>query len=179
MTRRQRKNLIRIGISLVLFLVLFTIDHLFPLDEIIQNEKISWILPASLYCMIYLFIAYDILWKAIRNIFHGQVLDENFLMCIATIGAFAIQSYDEAVAVILFYQVGEFFQNYAVHKSRKSISSLMDIRPDFANVIKDGVITTIDPEEVNLEDIILVNPGEKVPLDGICHRRQPMEKADR
>ncbi len=167
MTRRQRKNLIRIGISLVLFLVLFTIDHLFPLDEIIQNEKISWILPASLYCMIYLFIAYDILWKAIRNIFHGQVLDENFLMCIATIGAFAIQSYDEAVAVILFYQVGEFFQNYAVHKSRKSISSLMDIRPDFANVIKDGVITTIDPEEVNLEDIILVNPGEKVPLDGI------------
>lgn len=167
MTRRQRKNLIRIGISLVLFLVLFTIDHLFPLDEIIQNEKISWILPASLYCMIYLFIAYDILWKAIRNIFHGQVLDENFLMCIATIGAFAIQSYDEAVAVILFYQVGEFFQNYAVHKSRKSISSLMDIRPDFANVIKDGVITTIDPEEVKLEDIILVNPGEKVPLDGI------------
>ena len=167
MTRRQRKNLIRIGISLVLFLVLFTIDHLFPLDEIIQNEKISWILPASLYCMIYLFIAYDILWKAIRNIFHGQVLDENFLMCIATIGAFAIQSYDEAVAVILFYQVGEFFQNYAVHKSRKSISSLMDIRPDFANVIKDGVINTIDPEEVNLEDIILVNPGEKVPLDGI------------
>ncbi len=167
MTRRQRKNLIRIGISLVLFLVLFTIDHLFPLDEIIKNEKISWILPASLYCMIYLFIAYDILWKAIRNIFHGQVLDENFLMCIATIGAFAIQSYDEAVAVILFYQVGEFFQNYAVHKSRKSISSLMDIRPDFANVIKDGVITTIDPEEVNLEDIILVNPGEKVPLDGI------------
>ena len=97
---------------------------------------------------------------------HGQVFDENFLMCIATIGAFAIRSFDEAVAVILFYQVGEFFQSYAVGKSRKSIASLMDIRPDFANVLREGEIFTIDPEEVELDEIIIVQPGEKIPLDG-------------
>ncbi len=166
MTKKQKKNLIRIGIALILFLILFIVDHIIHLDSLIPNPKINWILPTTLYLFIYIFIAYDVLWQAIRNILHGQVFDENFLMCIATIGAFAIRSFDEAVAVILFYQVGEFFQSYAVGKSRKSIASLMDIRPDFANVLREGVIFTIDPEEVELDEIIIVQPGEKIPLDG-------------
>ncbi len=166
MTKKQKKNLIRIGIALILFLILFIVDHIIHLDSLIPNPKINWILPTTLYLFIYIFIAYDVLWRAIRNILHGQVFDENFLMCIATIGAFAIRSFDEAVAVILFYQVGEFFQSYAVGKSRKSIASLMDIRPDFANVLREGVIFTIDPEEVELDEIIIVQPGEKIPLDG-------------
>lgn len=167
MSKRQKKNLIRIGITLILFLILFTFDHIFHLDTIIPNEQIGWILPACLYLAVYLFIAYDVLWKAIRNICHGQVFDENFLMCVATIGAFAISSFDEAVAVILFYQVGEFFQSYAVGKSRKSISTLMDIRPDFANVLREGNLETVEPDEVQLEEVIVVKPGERVPLDGI------------
>lgn len=166
MTRKQKKNLIRIGIALIAFLVLCIVDHILQLDKVIPNEKISWILPTALYLCVYIFIAYDVLWRALRNIFHGQVFDENFLMCIATIGAFAIRSFDEAVAVILFYQVGEFFQSYAVGKSRKSIAALMDIRPEFAHVKRDGLIT-VDPEEVQLEEIIVVQPGEKIPLDGI------------
>ncbi len=166
MTKKQKKNLIRIGIALILFLILFIVDHIIHLDSLIPNPKINWILPTTLYLFIYIFIAYDVLWRAIRNILHGQVFDENFLMCIATIGAFAIRSFDEAVAVILFYQVGEFFQSYAVGKSRKSIASLMDIRPDFANVLREGEILTIDPEEVELDEIIIVQPGEKIPLDG-------------
>ncbi len=166
MTKKQKKNLIRIGIALILFLILFIVDHIIHLDSLIPNQKIYWFLPTTLYLFIYIFIAYDVLWQAIRNILHGQVFDENFLMCIATIGAFAIRSFDEAVAVILFYQVGEFFQSYAVGKSRKSIASLMDIRPDFANVLREGVIFTIDPEEVELDEIIIVQPGEKIPLDG-------------
>ncbi len=166
MTKKQKKNLIRIGIALILFLILFIVDHIIHLDSLIPNPKINCILPTTLYLFIYIFIAYDVLWQAIRNILHGQVFDENFLMCIATIGAFAIRSFDEAVAVILFYQVGEFFQSYAVGKSRKSIASLMDIRPDFANVLREGVIFTIDPEEVELDEIIIVQPGEKIPLDG-------------
>ena len=166
MTKKQKKNLIRIGIALILFLILFIVDHIIHLDSLIPNPKINWILPTTLYLFIYIFIAYDVLWRAIRNILHGQVFDENFLMCIATIGAFAIRSFDEAVAVILFYQVGEFFQSYAVGKSRKSIASLMDIRPDFANVLREGEIFTIDPEEGELDEIIIVQPGEKIPLDG-------------
>ena len=166
MTKKQKKNLIRIGIALILFLILFIVDHIIHLDSLIPNPKINWILPTTLYLFIYIFIAYDVLWRAIRNILHGQVFDENFLMCIATIGAFAIRSFDEAVAVILFYQVGEFFQSYAVGKSRKSIASLMDIRPDFANVLREGEIFTIDPEEVELDEIIIVQTGEKIPLDG-------------
>ncbi len=167
MTKKQKKTLIRIGASLGLFLILFLVDYFVHLENVIPNEAYGWILPASLYLIVYLIISYDVLWKAIRNIFHGQIFDENFLMCVATIGAFSISSYEEAVAVILFYQVGEFFQGYAVGKSRKSISSLMDIRPDFANVLRNGEIETVDPEEVELEEIILVKPGEKVPLDGI------------
>ncbi len=167
MTRKQKKNLIRIFITLILFIIIFTFDHIIDLNSIIKNDKISFILPLSLYLLLYLFIAYDVLFKAIRNIINGQVFDENFLMVIATIGAFAIKSFDEAVAVILFYQVGEFFQSYAVGKSRKSISSLMDIRPDYANLLNGDDILTVEPEEVNIDDVIVVKPGEKIPLDGI------------
>ena len=126
----------------------------------------------------YFAIGYDVLWKAVRNIAHGQVFDENFLMCVATLGAFAlaiyrgvtgqeIEGFDEACAVLLFYQVGEWFQSYATGKSRKSISSLMDIRPDYANVKRGGGVQTVDPSEVKIDEVIVVNPGEKIPLDGV------------
>ena len=168
MSKKQKKKLIRIIISLVLFVILFILDLIFALDSLIPNNKISWILPFILYLSIYLIIGYDVLLKAIRNIFKGQIFDENFLMIIATIGAFGIKEYAEGVAVLLFYQIGEWFQDYAVRKSRKSISSLMDIRPDFANLRNsDGTYEIVDPDKVNVDDIILVKPGEKIPLDGI------------
>ena len=168
MSKKQKKRLIRIIISLVLFVILFILDLIFALDSLIPNNKISWILPLILYLSIYLIIGYDVLLKAIRNIFKGQIFDENFLMIIATIGAFGIKEYAEGVAVLLFYQIGEWFQDYAVRKSRKSISSLMDIRPDFANLRNsDGTYEIVDPDKVNVDDIILVKPGEKIPLDGI------------
>ncbi|MGM9858271.1 MAG: heavy metal translocating P-type ATPase [Bacilli bacterium] len=168
MSKKQIKKLIRIIVSFVLFIILFICDLVFNLGNIIQNNKISWILPFVLYLSIYLLIGYDVLLKAIKNIFKGQIFDENFLMIIATIGAFGIKEYAEGVAVLLFYQIGEWFQDYAVRKSRKSISSLMDIRPDFANLKQnDGTYEIVDPSVVNIDDIILVKPGEKVPLDGI------------
>ena len=132
-----------------------------------------------MYLAVYLIIGYDVLWRAIRNIAHGQVFDENFLMCVATLGAFAlaiyrgatgqeIEGFDEACAVLLFYQVGEWFQSYATGRSRKSISALMDIRPDYANIVRaDGTTEKVDPSEVKIGDTILINPGEKVPLDGV------------
>ena len=115
----------------------------------------------------YAVIGWDILWKAVRNISHGQVFDENFLMALATVGAFFTGEFPEAVAVMLFYQIGELFQNYAVGKSRQSIASLMDIRPDYANLERDGKTEQVDPEEVAVGDVILVKPGEKIPLDGV------------
>lgn len=115
----------------------------------------------------YIIVGYDIILKAIRNICRGKIFDENFLMSVATIGAFCIGEYPEAVAVMLFYQVGELFQQYAVDKSRKSVASLMDIRPDYANIIRNEKIEKVDPDEVNIGDIILIKPGEKIPLDGI------------
>ena len=115
----------------------------------------------------YLIIGWDILWKAARNIRNGQVFDENFLMCVATIGALIIGEYPEAVAVMLFYQVGELFQNVAVSRSRQSISALMDIRPDYANIQRDGQLVQVDPEEVAVGDVIVIKAGERVPLDGV------------
>lgn len=109
----------------------------------------------------------DVLWRAARNIMHGQVFDENFLMCIATIGAFAVGEYLEGVAVMLFYQVGEMFQDYAVEKSRRSIADLMDIRPDYANVKRGGEIVTVDPYDIKIGEIVVVRPGERIPLDGM------------
>ena len=134
---------------------------------------VAWLLPVKGYYRLavfmvpYLVIGYDVLWSAIRNILHGQVFDEKFLMAIATIGAFATADYPEAAAVMLFYQVGELFQSIAVGKSRKSISALMDIRPDYANVLRDGTELTVDPEEVLLGETIVVKPGERIPLDGV------------
>jgi Cd2+/Zn2+-exporting ATPase len=118
------------------------------------------------YLILYLWIGYDVLKTAITNIFHGEIFDENFLMAIATVGAIAIGEYPEAVAVMLFYQVGEFFQDYAVAKSRKSISSLLAIRPDSANLIQNGEVKKVAPEAINVGDRILIKPGEKVPLVG-------------
>ncbi len=133
-----------------------------------SNEYVTNVL----FIISYLFVGLEILKKAVRNIFRGKVFDENFLMMVATIGAFAIGEYPEAVAVMLFYQIGELFQSYAVNKSRKSISSLMDIRPDEAKVIRQEKEEKVSPEEVALGEIIIVKPGEKVPLDGIIIERK-------
>lgn len=127
-----------------------------------------------LYVIAYIIVGYDILLKAVRNIFRGKIFDENFLMTVATVGAFCIGEFPEAVAVMLFYQVGELFQGYAVDKSRKSVASLMDIRPDYANVYREEEIERVDPDEVNIGEIILVKPGEKIPLDGIVVEGESM-----
>lgn len=151
----MRKKGIKIIIALILFLLAMTINF--------NNEMITKVI----FIIAYLIVGLEILKKALRNITRGKVFDENFLMSVATIGAFTIGEFPEAVAVMLFYQVGELFQSYAVDKSRKSISSLMDIRPDFANVEREEKIEKVDPDEVKIGEIIVVKPGEKVPLDGI------------
>ena len=150
----MKKNLIQIIISFVLFLIAILIPF--------ENDFIN----KTLYIISYLIVGLEIVLKAIKNIFKGNVLDEHFLMAIATIGAFAIGEFPEAVAVMLFYQVGELFQSYAVDKSRKSIASLMDIRPDYANIKRNGKIEKVSPEDVKIGENIVVKPGEKVPLDG-------------
>ena len=150
----MKKEVIKVVIALILFLI----------SLIIPFEN-AWI-NIGIYIISYLIVGLDVLVEAIKNIFKGEVFDENFLMTIATIGAFAIGEYPEAVAVMLFYQVGEMFQSYAVDKSRKSIASLMDIRPDFANIKKNGSIEKVSPDKISIGDIIIVKPGEKVPLDG-------------
>ncbi len=177
MSKKEKKNLIRIIVSLGLFLILFITDNL--LEGGLSSVVDSWLLPFFLYLFVYLIIGYDVLWRAVRNIFNGQIFDENFLMCVATVGAFALavyrgingqetEGFDEACAVLIFYQVGEWFQSYATGKSRKSISELMDIRPDYANLLlNDGTAEKTDPSDVRVGDIILINPGEKVPLDGV------------
>lgn len=154
LTKKQRKTLIRILVSGVLLIA----AALAPAEG-------SW--RFFLFLIPYLLVGWDILWKAVRNIAHGQVFDENFLMCIATIGALILGEYAEAVGVMLFYQVGELFQSVAVGRSRRSISELMDIRPDSANLLRDGAILEAEPEEAAVGDLILVRPGEKLPLDGV------------
>ena len=151
----MKKRLYKIIISAILFIIAIIIP--------LKNEWIS----RSIFIVSYIIVGYEILKKAFRNITRGKVFDENFLMSVATIGAFAIGEFPEAVAVMLFYQVGELFQSYAVDKSRKSISNLMDIRPDYANLLKDEKEEKVDPDEIKIGDIIIVKPGEKVPLDGI------------
>ncbi|MDU6522733.1 heavy metal translocating P-type ATPase [Enterococcus devriesei] len=138
----------------------------------IVAPAMPWKLAA--YLVLYLWIGYDVLKTAITNIFHGEIFDENFLMAVATVGAIAIGEYPEAVAVMLFYQVGEFFQDYAVAKSRKSISSLLAIRPDSANLIQNGEVKKVAPETIQVGDQILIKPGEKVPLDGIVKEGSSM-----
>ena len=147
------------GTKIIISAILFVLALVIPFS----NEWIN----NGLFIISYLVVGFEILKKAVRNIFRGKVFDENFLMAVATIGAFAIGEFPEAVAVMLFYQVGELFQSYAVDKSRKSIASLMDIRPDYANIEKDGKIEKVDPDEVKIGDIIIVKTGEKIPLDGV------------
>ena len=155
MTKKIKKKLIRIIISFILLVIAFILK----LDNVIIND--------ILFIISYLIVGYDIILKALRNITRGKVFDENFLMTIATIGAFFIGEFPEAVAVMLFYQVGELFQSYAVDKSRKSVASLMDIRQDYANVYRNEEINKVNPNDVNIGEIILIKPGEKIPLDGI------------
>ena len=176
MSKRDKKKLIRIIASLILFFAIFITDKIVKLDTVF-NGNLNWLFPFALYLIVYITIGYDVIYKAFANIFHGEFLDENFLMVVATFGAFGlaiyrgvnhldIEGFDEACAVLLFYQVGEFFQSYATGKSRKSITSLMDIRPDYANLKTENRVEEVDPEEVKIDDIIVVNPGEKIPLDG-------------
>lgn len=154
MSAKQKKILIRILISAVLFAVVMFI----PFKGLIRLA--AFLVPFGV-------IGWDVLWRAVRNILHGQIFDENFLMSLATVGAFFTGEYPEAVVVMLFYQVGELFQSYAVGKSRKSIATLMDIRPDYANIEKDGKTEQVSPEEVEVGSVIVIMPGERVPLDGV------------
>lgn len=154
MSKKQRKTLIRI----VLSAVLLAVSVLLPAEGPLR---------LAVFLVPYAVIGWDVLWRAVRNIARGQVFDENFLMSVATIGAFFTGEYPEAVFVMLFYQVGELFQSYAVGKSRQSIASLMDIRPDYANLERNGALEEVDPEEVAVGDVIVVKAGEKIPLDGV------------
>lgn len=161
MTRKQKKLLIRILVAVVLFVPLYVLEIL----EVIEDW--AWYVAVPIYLVPYLIAGYDVLRKAVRNICHGQIFDENFLMCIATIGAFAVGEYPEASAVMIFYQVGELLQGIAVGRSRRSVSDLMDIRPDYANVEREGTLCRVDPSEVQIGDVLVIKPGEKIPLDGV------------
>ena len=154
MNKKQKKVLTRIIIAFVLLVLL----RFLPVDGYLRM---------ALYMVPYLVIGYDILKKALKGIRNRQVFDENFLMAVATIGAIALGDYQEGTAVMLFYQIGELFQSYAVGKSRRNISELMDIRPDYANIEQDGKLEKVDPDEVEIGTIIVVQPGEKIPIDGM------------
>ena len=169
MTKKQKKVLIRIIVSAVLLVAMAVtfavLDKTGTVD--LENPSVMWrCIEIVAYLIPYLIIGYDILKKAFLGIIHGEVFDENFLMAIATVGAMVLGEYKEASAVMLFYQVGELFQSYAVGKSRKNISALMDIRPDYANIEKDGKLEQVDPDDVQIGTVIVVQPGEKVPIDG-------------
>lgn len=155
MNKKQKRNLIRIVVTIILMVLLHFIE---PEDELLN--LILHLIP-------YFIIGYDILYKSLLSIKNGERFDENFLMSIATIGAMALKEYHEGVEVMLFYQIGELFQSYAIGKSRKNISALMDIRPDYANIEKDGDIIQVDPDDVNIGETIIVKVGEKIPIDGI------------
>ena len=162
MTKKQKKMLVRIIIAAVMLVALMTVDHFVELNK--------WA-ALALYLVPYIVIGYDILRKAVLGIWHREVFDENFLMAVATLGAIALGiwqtgEFEESVAVMLFYQIGELFQSYAIGKSRKNISNLMDIRPDYANIETEDGLTMVDPDEVEVGTVIVVKPGEKVPIDG-------------
>lgn len=158
MRRKQKKALIRIIIAAVLMVVLGLVSHFTNINEYVLF---------ALYMVPYLVVGYDVLWKAVKGIGRGQVFDENFLMAIATVGAIILQEYTEGVAVMLFYQIGELFQSIAVGKSRKNIADLMDIRPDFANIEEDGKLVRVDPDTLEPGSVIVVEPGERIPIDGV------------
>lgn len=161
MTKKQKNMLTRILVTAVLYAALVAADHMKMIPAVFEGWKLLF-----LYFIPYFVIGWDILYKAVRNIKNGQIFDENFLMAVATIGAFGVNEYSEAVAVMLFYQVGELFQSYAVNRSRQSITDLMDICPEYANIEEDGQLKQVDPDDVEVGDIIVIKPGEKIPLDG-------------
>lgn len=158
LTKKQKKTLIRIIASALLLIAAYAVTRL---------VSMPWWAALIIFLVPYAVIGWDILWRAVRNIAHGQIFDENFLMCIATVGAFALGEYPEGVFVMLFYQVGELFQSYAVGKSRRSVAEMMNIRPDYANVRRDGTLVRVSPEEISVGDVIVVKPGERIPLDGV------------
>lgn len=162
MTKKQKNMLYRIILTVVTYVPLFMLEHkgMLEFETEIPVRMLLFLVP-------YLIIGWDIIYRAARNIRNGQVFDENFLMCIATFGAFGVGEYAEGVAVMLFYQIGELFQNYAVNRSRQSISDLMDICPEYANIEVDGQLTQVDPDDVGIGDIIVVKAGERIPLDGV------------
>lgn len=169
MTGKQKKVLYRIIVSAIIYLVLIAAEHthIFPRIEQLPFSLLLFLIP-------YIIIGWDIVYKAVRNIFHGQIFDENFLMFIATVGAFIVGEYSEGVAVMLFYQVGELFQSYAVNRSRQSITQLMDICPEYANIEEDGEIKQVDPDDAEVGSIIVIKPGERIPLDGIVIEGESM-----
>lgn len=169
MTKKQKKMLARIIITAALFAVLLVLEH----TGVFEPWEGSWRLFV-VYVIPYLLIGYDIIFKAARNISHGQIFDENFLMMLATFGAFGVREFSEAVAVMLFYQVGELFQGYAVGKSRQSITAMMDICPEYANVEEDGRLVQVDPDEVEIGTVITIKPGERIPLDGVVTEGESM-----
>ena len=159
-SQKRRLRLILISAMMFVFALVFPFDKVFP-------GKAAEILPMFIYLAAYILVGREVLLKAFRNIRNGQVFDENFLMTVATLGAIALKDFKEAVAVMLFYQIGELFEDYAVGKSRESIAAMMDLRPDIANVVRDGAVLEVDPEEVEKGETILIKPGERVPLDGV------------
>ena len=177
MRGKEKERLIRIIAALVAFFAVFIADKVVGLQDVFAG-KAGWVLPFALYAAVYVWIGYDVLWRAARNIAHGQIFDENFLMCVATLGAFALaitrgvrgmetEGFDEACAVLLFYQIGEFFQSYAAGRSRRSVAGLMDIRPDHADVLRANEVVRVSPEEVETGERIVIQSGERVPLDGV------------
>ncbi|MDE7013982.1 MAG: heavy metal translocating P-type ATPase, partial [Kineothrix sp.] len=164
MSKKLKKRIKRVGAGAAIYLAAVVFSRFAPVIPV-GSFGISAALP--IFLAAYIAIGGDVVRKALKNIGHGQIFDENFLMMVATAGAFVVGEYAEAVAVMLFYQVGECFQSYAVNKSRKSIADLMDIRPDYANVIRDGETVEVGPEEVSIGEVILIKPGERIPLDGM------------
>jgi heavy metal-(Cd/Co/Hg/Pb/Zn)-translocating P-type ATPase len=162
MSKKLKKRIRRVGIGAAVYAAAVLLSHLIP--------QMNGYAELALFLAAYFVIGGDVVKNAVKNIGHGQIFDENFLMMIATVGAFFVGDYPEAVAVMLFYQVGECFQSYAVNKSRKSITALMDIRPDSANVIRNGETTEVGPEEVEIGETILIKPGERIPLDGVIRK---------
>ena len=174
MSPKQKRWLARIVVALILFFAVMAFTELAPLEEWLGSRTAAIWVEFGLFLIPYLIAGYDVLWEAVENIGRGQVFDENFLMSVATIGAFAMVLFPDAdphmaegAAVMLFYQVGELFQSYAVGKSRKSIADMMDIAPEYANLETDGAIREVDPDEVLVGSIIVVKPGERIPLDGV------------
>lgn len=169
MTSKQKKMLVRIIAAAVVYIIINIIIRIEALEQLLAfpAELLIFLIPYAL-------VGWDIVYKAVRNIFHGQVFDENFLMFIATVGAFAVGEYSEAVAVMLFYQVGELFQSYAVNRSRQSITELMDICPEYANIETEEGLQEVDPDEVEVGTVIVIKPGKRIPLDGIVIEGESM-----